>query len=247
MAKIHCHGETVTRLRTQQGMTQDKLAAMSNVSIRTIQRAERGEHLQLETVASIAAALKVTLAALSVGDDATGVPQAEDDGDDRESNAVVLRPVASGKALLDILYDSFTGQLGCAVEPTSENVDELTTMVEEIEGLIPDPWADPSVPRLTLAERLRKAVSLTAQLEALGKFNVAVFAGTYTARAQVPVYDMDEGHMYTRRNFPFEPVTICRVLLETRTKDRAVVKVTDKWKPPNKADASGELDDDIPF
>jgi transcriptional regulator with XRE-family HTH domain len=63
---VHCSGETVTKLRTQLGMTQDKLAAMSNVDIRTVQRAEKGERIQLETVASLAAALKVTVPELSV-------------------------------------------------------------------------------------------------------------------------------------------------------------------------------------
>jgi transcriptional regulator with XRE-family HTH domain len=247
MAKIHCYGEIVTRLRTQQGMTQEKLAAMSRVNIRTIQRAERGEYLQLETVASIAAALKVTVPELSVSEDSVGPAQIEEEGDERESNAVVLRPVTSGKILLEIAYDSFSGKLYCEVEPTQDNVEPLTAMIEEIEGLIPNPWDDPA-PGLSLSERLRRSVTLTAKLAALERFEVAVFAGTYTARAQIPRYDTDEGHMYIRDRFPFEPVTICRVTLAPRKNERVVIKVTDKWvePAPGKADSDDEADD-IPF
>src|SRR5262245_52885436 len=125
MANIQCRGATVTDLRMQHGMTQEKLAAMSKVNIRTIQRAERSEHLQLETVASIAAALKVTVSALTAPgvDDAGSTARTEENGNEHGNNAVVLRPVTSGKALLDMLHDSFTGRLSCEVEPTETNID----------------------------------------------------------------------------------------------------------------------------
>ena len=229
-------------------MTQEKLAAMSDVNIRTVQRAEKGEYLQLETVASLAAALKVTVSALSVIDsvDLGDRQRDEEDAGDLESNAVVLRRVTTGKALLDIVCGSFSGNLYCEVEPTTENLEALTTMVEEIERLIPDPWQSPlETESMSLAKRLRAAVALTTKLAALEAFDVAVFAGTYTARAQVPRFDMDEGHMYTGDRFPFQPVTICRVMLEKRNYDRVVVKVTDKWNEP--APPKPDSDDDIPF
>ncbi|MGE0652479.1 MAG: helix-turn-helix domain-containing protein [Alphaproteobacteria bacterium] len=248
MANIHCHGEAVTALRTQQGMTQEKLAAMSKVNIRTIQRAEKGEQLQLETVASIAAALRVTVPTLTAPDGAAAPPTADDEGG--ENNAVVLRAVTSGKALLDMVYDSFTGTLGCEVEPTSENVDTLTAMVEEIEGLIPNPWAQPfDDNRLSLAGRLRRAVELSAKLAELEQIGIGVFVGTYTSTAQVPMYDMDERHMYVTNRTPYVPVTVCRVVLDTRTKDRVVIKVADKWEAPapEKAEATEAETDDCPF
>lgn len=246
MANIHCHGETITKLRTQQGWTQDKLAVMSNVNIRTIQRAERGDHLQLENVASIAAALKVTVPALTVADDAADAVQVGTEGTDREKNVVVLRPVASGKALLDTVCDSFSASLDCQVEPTAENIEALTSIVEEIERLLPNPWISPHERAdLTLSERLRKSVDLSAKLAELDQFGVAVFVGTYTARAQLPYYHMDEGMMLVGRRAPYEPVTICRVTLEARKKERVVVMVTDKWEPP--PPDKPEADDDIPF
>src|SRR5258708_79041 len=246
-SKVHCSGASVMRLRVQQGRTQEKLAERSNVNIRTVKRAEKGEYLQLETVASLAAALKVTVPDLTVSDsDDEGRLIDDDDAADGERNAVVLRRVTSGKALLDILCDSFSGKLYCKVEPTAKNVEALTTMVEEMERLIPNPWGTPQESvSMSLAERLRTAVAWTAKLAALETFDVAVFAGIYTARAQVPRYDFDEGHMYTMDRFPFEPVTICRVMLEKKNNDRVVLKVTDKWTEP--APTKPESVDDVPF
>jgi transcriptional regulator with XRE-family HTH domain len=243
-SRVHCSGVSVTRLRVQQGMTQEKLAAMSNVNIRTIQRAEKSEFLHLETVASLAAALKVTVPELTVSDSTRRI----DNGDtaDDERNAVVLRRITSGKALLDILCDSFSGKLYCEVDPTADNVEALTAMVEEIERLIPNPWATPQESiSMSLAERLRTAVAWTKKLAALETFDVGIFAGTYTARAQVPHYDLDEGHMYTSARTPFEPVTICRIMLEKKDKDRIVLKVTDKWTEP--APTKPESIDEFPF
>jgi hypothetical protein len=120
-------------------------------------------------------------------------------------------------------------------------------MVEEIEKLISNPWTD-SGPRLSLAERLRKSVALTAKLAALQDFGIAVFAGTYTALAQIPAFDVETGHLYTTNRSPFEPVTICRVTLDTRKKGRVVLRVTDKWEEPapNKSDSDAQTDD-CPF
>lgn len=177
MANIHCQGKSIIQLRTQNGWTQDKLAIMSKVNIRTIQRAERGAYLQLETVASIADALRVTVPALTVTDDATATDTSVTD--DRENNAVVLRPVTSGKVLLDMVHDSFSASLECHAEPTAENVDALVAMVETIERMLPDPWAPPQQTlHLTLAERLRKSVDLSKMLAELEHFGIGVFAGT---------------------------------------------------------------------
>jgi transcriptional regulator with XRE-family HTH domain len=225
-------------------MTQEKLAAMCKVNQRTVQRAERSESLQLDTLASLAATLGVTVGELTSTDgdrDLTDQPEAS------ESNAAVLRRITSGKALIDLICGSFSAKLYCAAEPTEENIDALTDMVERIEKLIPNPWETPmEAENLTLAQRLREAHAITARLAELEKFGIAVFAGTYTARAQVPHYDVDEGHMYTRMNQKFEPVTVCRVSINPVGVERVIVAVSDEWhdqapSPPP------QLDDDIPF
>jgi transcriptional regulator with XRE-family HTH domain len=243
-AKIRCNGARVRQLRVEQSMTQEKLAAMSTVNHRTVQRAERGESLQLETLASLAAALGVTVGELTLND---GDPERTDRPEPSESNAVVLRRITSGKVLIDLICDSFSGKLFFAAEPTEENIDALTDMVERIEKLIPKPWETPmEAESPTLSQLLREALSITTKLAQLETFGIAVFAGTYTARAQVPRYDVDEGHMYTMRNQRFEPVTVCRISINRVGVERVTVKVSDEWQDETPSSAPA-LDDDIPF
>jgi transcriptional regulator with XRE-family HTH domain len=225
-------------------MTQEKLGAMCKVNHRTVQRAERGESLQLDTLASLAATLGVTVGELTLTD---GDPDEIDQPETSESNAVVLRRITSGKTLIDIVCGSFSGKIYCAAEPTEENIDALTDMIERIEKLIPQPWETPmEAESLTLAQRLREALAIGARLPELEKFGITVFAGTHMARAQVPRYDVDEGLMCTWMNQRFEPVTVCRVSISPVGVERVTVKVSDEWQdqaPP----APPPIDDDIPF
>jgi transcriptional regulator with XRE-family HTH domain len=226
-------------------MTQEKLAAMSKVNHRTVQRAERGEFLQLDTLASLAAALGVIVGELILPDDsAEQIEQSETS----ESNAVVLRRTTSGMALIEIVCDSFSGKLYCAAEPTEDNIATLTDLVERVERLIPKPWALPfEVENLTMAQRLREALVTTSQIAELEKFGIAVFAGTYTARAQVPHFDPDEGQMCIWGHQKFEPVTVCRVSINPVGVDRITVKVSDKWQDETPLPPSSDDDDEIPF
>lgn len=53
-------GQTIRNLRVSNGFSQEKLASMSNVSKRTVQRAEKGEAIALETLNFLAEALGVS-------------------------------------------------------------------------------------------------------------------------------------------------------------------------------------------
>jgi hypothetical protein len=83
---------------------------------------------------------------------------------------------------------------------------------------------------VTLADRLRAAVVLTAELAELEKAGVAVYAGTYTASAQVPRYDFEEGQMNVGGAQKHQPVTVCRVFVERLGLERIIVKVNDEWE-----------------
>ncbi len=249
-SKITCNGPRVRELRNQRSMTQEKLAAMSNVDLRTVQRAEQNRPVQLETLASIAAALGVTVPEITLRDsEQSELPETSTPV---EPNAVVLRRTSSGKAVLDALCSCFSGHLECAAEPTPENVDALTELVEHIERHIPNPWQTPmDADVLTLSQRLREALEIKTKIEALEKFGLATFIGTYTSRAQVPHYDIDEGCMSTRIKQKFEPVKVARISIAPAELDRITVRVSDQWEEPapQKEPASEPIpiDDEIPF
>jgi hypothetical protein len=73
---------------------------------------------------------EVTVGELTLTD---GDPDQIDQPETSESNAVVLRRITSGKTLIDLVCGSFSGKLYCAAEPTEENINALTDMVERIE------------------------------------------------------------------------------------------------------------------
>jgi transcriptional regulator with XRE-family HTH domain len=57
-------GDVIAALRSEKGFTQQGLATRATVSIKTVERAERGERMRAERLSHIAAALEVQLADL---------------------------------------------------------------------------------------------------------------------------------------------------------------------------------------
>ena len=231
-------------------MTQEKLAIMSKVDRRTVQRAEQGTRLQMETLASLAAALNVPVAQIVVA--ATPADEVVDEL--QSKSLVVLNRIQSGMTLLNIVRDSYEGSISCEADPTPENIEALTAVVSKLEELMPQPWAPPQVQlTLALSERLRAAVSIGEQLRQLEALGVAFFAGTYTARTQVPRYDDEMGNMYITDRTPYELVTICRVIVAPLSQgDRLTIKAKDIYVPPKPVAVEAEAEptkgsDDIPF
>lgn len=248
-------GERVRQLREAAGMTQEKLSHMSNLDRRTIQRAEQGVRLQIETLSSLAAALQVPVSDIIAGDEA-----ADDVDELRAKSLVVLNRIRSGITLLNIVCDSYWGTITCEADPTPDNVEALTGIVGKLEELMPQPWHSPAdrPTLLQLSQRLRTAVQIGEQLKFLEEKDVAFFGGTYTARTQVPWYDGEVGEMVTTTRTPYELVTMSRVVVAPRDRgERITIKANDIYvpqKPPpfELPETEGprpreELDDQIPF
>ena len=67
----------VRKLRIERGFSQEQLASMAGVSVRTLQRIERGANASPETLKCLAAVLETDFSALRNGQDmtnATGIP-----------------------------------------------------------------------------------------------------------------------------------------------------------------------------
>jgi transcriptional regulator with XRE-family HTH domain len=77
-------------------MTQDVLADAIKCDRRTIQRAEEGKRLRLETLAGLASVFDVTVSEITV----EGPTSVEEQNSAQDKNAVVLRRTASGKGSL---------------------------------------------------------------------------------------------------------------------------------------------------
>lgn len=215
-------GEKLRRIRTSKGISQEKLALMCNVNKRTIQRAEKGDPVALETAAFIAEAVGVTSASLRE------VTIEVVKTDDKEWNEVVLVPMTSGRRIVDTIRKSFEAELSFDVEPSMVNIEPLANLAKLLEPFVPmiwetpNEWYDPS-----RAEVLQKQAEVNEVLSILSGLGVTVFAATYTSRRQHPRYDYDEGHMYVTERTPYERSEIALVVVSDTTASHLMRVPTD--------------------
>ena len=119
-------GKKLRNIRLANGFSQEKLAAMCNVDKRTIQRAESGVPIALETAAFIAEAVSVSASTL------WAVTLEQPEVAKKSWNDVILVPVNSGRRIVEILRSSFEAKITFDVEPSRENIGPLA----QIAGLI---------------------------------------------------------------------------------------------------------------
>lgn len=201
-------GERLRNIRTSKGISQEKLALMANVNKRTIQRAEKGAPIALETAAFIAEAVGVTPLSLRAAQLEIFEP------DKKAWNEVVLVPVNSGRRIVDALRTAFEGDVNYDVEPTTENIEPLAKLASLLEPFKPAPWEiPPNQYDPDQATILKKQAELNALIPSLLEMGINIYLGTYPASRQMPRYDFDEGCMYIKTTFPFESAPVALVVV----------------------------------
>lgn len=219
-------GEKLRRLRETQGMSQEKLALMCNVNKRTIQRAEAGMQVALETAAFLADALNVKAEVLRAP-----ITTNDDAPEPSAWNEVILVSTSSGRRIIDAIRLSFDASITYDVEPTTENVERLSALAARLQSVYSNPnlphWENPE---LTDAEVLRTQAALNEDLSALAPLGVRAFLATYTADRVVPRLD-DEGHMSWKFDQPPEPVEVAIVVI-TDTSASHLVRRPSDYKLP---------------
>lgn len=223
-------GERLRNIRISKGISQEKLALMANVNKRTIQRAEKGAPIALETAAFIAEAIGVTPLALRAA-------QLEIfEAGKKVWNEVVLVPVSSGRRIVDALRSAFEGDVIYDVEPTTENIELLAKLASILDPFKPAPWEIPSaLYDPDQATILKKQAELNEIIPNLLEMGINIYLGTYPASRQKPKYDMDEGCMYTRNSFSFESAPVALLVVSDTTASHLMRKPDDFYN------------DEIPF
>lgn len=233
-------GEKLRNLRAAKGMSQEKLAILANVNKRTIQRAEKGDPIGLETAAFIAEAVGVSPASLR------GRQPDLFDVDKKEWDEVVLVPVNSGRRIIDALRSSYDAEISFDVEPTQDNIDPLAKLAGMLEPFNPNPWENPYEKyEPTQAEVLQKQADVNALLPSLIEMGINVYLGTYQAGRQIPFYDMDEGMMSHHVKAPLESVPVSLVVVSDTSTSHLLRKPDDVYTGPK--GFSTDMEDDIPF
>ena len=215
-------GEKLRKLRTSKGMSQEKLAILANVNKRTIQRAENGDHIALETAAFIAEAVGVSAASLR------GIQRELVAPDTTEWNEVILVPTNSGRRMVDALRTSFEAEITFDVEPTKDNIGPLAQLATLLEPFKPEPWEIPQAQYdPSQADVLQKQAEVNALLPSLVEMGINVFLGSYPASRQIPRYDMDEGCMYIRETFSYESAQITLLVVSDTSASHLMRKPED--------------------
>lgn len=241
---MYCNGAQIRKLRAQMGFTQEKLAAMSAVNIRTVQRAENGEPLELETFNQIAQALNTSPIAIQ--------SRRADDDVGNESGFVVLRPTLEGAKLVQAVRKAFETDIEYDAEPTDDTIELLVELVDNLKTVSQKPWDygwvvnGIGVP--TDGEVLRIQLGASKLINQLATNGIDVFFGAYIAARKDP-HVSEEGHMYTSTNQKKEPKTVVLVRISNTGPDRIKIAVKDEWQEPPVEDFSRrpDFDDEIPF
>lgn len=233
-------GEKLRNLRAAKGMSQEKLAILANVNKRTIQRAEKGDPVGLETAAFIAEAVGVSPASLR------GRQPDLFDVDKKEWNEVVLVPVNSGRRVIDALRTSFEAEISFDVEPTQDNIEPLAKLAEMLAPFKPEPWRNPfEDENPSQADVLKRQADVNALLPTLLEMGINVFLGSYQAGRQIPSYDMEEGMMSVRVRAPLESVTVSLVVISDTASTHLMRKPDDVYTEPQGFGTA--MDEEIPF
>lgn len=209
-------------------MNQEDLAGRAKVSVRTIQRAEAGKSIDLQTAQQIATVLGVTPDVLRVDED----PEMAEPPSEMDLARIALRPIRSARALLDVTRGCDECTLDHDVDIGTDALDAVVKFCEVL-----DPYLPVLCPEIinfdgsstksgkVLIERLRLEAGLNASLEQLAMLQIGVFAGTYVDFMQRPRYDLDEGVWSTRRNQACEDVKFGIVRLGPASSQQLVARV----------------------
>lgn len=239
---VHCDPIKLRSLREQLAITQEKLAHLSNVERRTVQRAESGQPISLETLADLAAALRVSPDELRLQQDQPKLLS------EATGNVVTLRPATTGRGVTEVLERAAIARLDCDVEPTLEIMPTLRAVILAIEAIMPgDPWdSDSTMYRRkageSLVDKLEMQAALTGHLQALRDAQLTLFIGGSMELVRMPQFG-DEGPYTTARQL-YESVWAARLLIAPSGPDRLVVSAKVKW--PVEVSADGPIDD-VPF
>jgi len=222
-------------------MTQEKLAALASVSIRTVQRAEEGRKMSLEVWKDFEAAL---------GSSPMLARRRPPDGKETSSffrkTYKTLRRLRTAKELLDAMTITSTSKLDYDVEPSAEILPILKEVVEWLEARLPDAW---TIGRRryrpqTVLQRLEDEAALTGLLERLHGIGASIFWEHYWEDIIYPKESEGfDDHLYLDQGQKPEGRLLLQVVISASEKDRETFPEVMDWG----VEIVESDDTDVPF
>lgn len=208
--------EKIVELRNKVAMNQAALAGAAKVSVRTVQRAEAGEPIELQTAQQIATALGVQASAILLAETVEGPEPGDAASSAPDGNmSVALRPATTARALLDAATRCDECRLDHEVDVSGDALQAAIQFCEALEPTLPvlcpeqtDFSGVSDNPARRMIARLQLEARLNDALLSLKELGIGAYAGTYMDLIKRPRYDMDEGVWYTKTNQPLEAVTL---------------------------------------
>jgi hypothetical protein len=109
---------------------------MSFVNIRSIQRVENSDPLELETFNQIAQALNT---APPIAIQSRRIKGDDDEGN--ENGFIVLRPTLDGAKLVLAVRNRFQAEVEYDAELTDDTIEEMTELVNKLDEVAPNRWS----------------------------------------------------------------------------------------------------------
>ena len=195
----------------RKGMSQEKLGLLTNLNKRTIQQAENGQPVAIESLAFMAEALEVAPEALRGRQlrvvHPSGPPKPTIQGE------IVVVPVTRRSRLVNSLRAAFLAKF----EYEAESTDEYLKPLEEVALVLNRPWADPSQPphlsEMSDTDLLRLQATANRVIPVLADLGIRIFVGLYPSWQQRPLYMGMRDFMYIRETFTKERLfNVCVVI-----------------------------------
>lgn len=208
-------GDRVKALRKERAMTQEDLAGRSGLALATIQRAERGERLSADTIASLAAAFDLRATDLTSSEQAQG-----------DQPYLPLETIRSGRQLVGLIGRGESLDFGF-VELSDLGQAEL---VEQLQA-----WCSPLGPsRIPAGAVAQVKLELEALqlLNAMTEHGLTVTGATFTVTAYEVDDDCGAGQPVLMGQCDYV-CTVLRVGTRDELVDRAyVMDGLSKWQNP---------------
>ncbi len=208
-------GDRVKKLRKERAMTQEDLVARSGLGLATIQRAERGERLSAETIASLAAAFDLQAIDLTCSDSAQD-----------NQPYLPLENIRTGRQLVGLIGRSESLDFGFVELANLEQAE----LVEQLQA-----WCVPVGPQripFGAVAQVKLELEATQLLKALAERGLTVTGASFHVTAYEVDDDCGAGQPILMGQWDYVSAVL-RVGTQDELVDRAyVIEGLGKWENP---------------
>lgn len=224
------NSNALIELRTKQAMNQEDLAGRAKISVRTIQRAEAGNSIDLQTAQQIATVLGVMPDAIRLDE----APKGEEEviSEDLSITRVTLLAAKTARSVLEVVTACDECRLDHQVDVGAEAINAAIDLCDALGPFLPILCPEDlnftgasDDPAEKLKVRLRLEAKLNASIKQLNECGIAVFCGSYVDHIQRPRFDIDEGCWSIRLNQKYEDVKFGIVRLGPANSPQLIARV----------------------